>query len=297
MCGSTKNNGRSSRVCLINEHSLRSPRDKGRCHGWRPDRGRGTMAPFRFSQGGPVLPILPARRRYAPPGSRVPGRALALFLALGLPLVASPLVAGPARAEVVRVGGWFVSNEKTADGVFSHCLMVNSYLSGERRILLSVSLSGDHKALIGIADSAWLATADTPAPLRPLGPGKADVRFDDGPTRTLKTEVTAVAIRAGVPGWPSLREALRKAKQLAVDTGPSGAFRFHLYDMSEAVAALEVCADTGMPPAVKVQARDKTGKVIEEREFKPVPVPRSQDLPLIVPSTPPAVAPAAPAAR
>ncbi|MCF8479114.1 MAG: hypothetical protein K9H25_01655 [Rhodospirillum sp.] len=189
-------------------------------------------------------------------------------LAISTLMVGGSLIAptGAARAETASIGGWFVSDEHRSDGTFSHCMMLTPYLNKERKVLLSVTLSRDKLAMLAVSDTDWT--------LEEGAKYSAKVAIDGGkPTAHTATNGGGVA-RVEVPEWSPFAAALREAEVLAVKSS-AGVVSFRLYDMAEALRALESCAATGHPPTIKRIVRDDKGNVIREESIPPVkdPVP------------------------
>ncbi|WP_147164815.1 hypothetical protein [Pararhodospirillum oryzae] len=139
-----------------------------------------------------------------------------------------------------RFGGWFLSDEHQSGGAFSHCLMVNPYFRGEARVLLSLSLSADRQALLGVSDPAW---AFGPSPLARGGTLAFDQKSPWGVRATVQGHVAQISL----PPWPKVRPALLEAEILTMKVGDKTA-RFRLLDLEQALPALESCAATGKPP-------------------------------------------------
>jgi hypothetical protein len=198
-------------------------------------------------------------------------RAKGLGLLMGQRVGAALLVGGSlvalgaeARAETAQIGGWFVSDERLPDGTFSHCMMLTPYLNGERKVLLSVTLSKDNLAMLGISDTEWT--------LKEGEKYSGKVAFDGRkPVSHTATNSGGIA-RLQIPQWSSFAAALRKAKVLAVKSS-AGVVSFNLYDMTEALRALESCTLTGHPPTIKHIIRDEKGNVIREETIAPVAEP------------------------
>jgi hypothetical protein len=186
-------------------------------------------------------------------------------LALGA-LAGSAGMASSARAETAQIGGWFVSDERLADGTFSHCMMLNPYLNGERKVLLSFTLSKDRLAMLAVSDSDW-TMADSDA-------YQGKIAFDGGKPQAMKTTNAGGVARMEVEDWTPFARTLTGAKLLAVKSS-EGVVSFNLYDVTEAVRALESCAMTGHPPTIRRVVRDDKGNVVKEEVIAPVkePVP------------------------
>ncbi|WP_413203353.1 hypothetical protein [Rhodospirillum sp. A1_3_36] len=181
-------------------------------------------------------------------------------------LVGSGVTAlGPgAWAETAQIGGWFVSDERLPDGTFSHCMMMEPYLNGERKVLLSVTLSKDKLAMLGVSDTEWT--------LKEGEKYSGKVAFDGSkPVPLTATNIAGIA-RLQIPQWSPFAAALRKAKVLAVKSS-AGVVSFNLYDTSEAIRALESCVLVGHPPSIKRIVRDSEGNVIREETIPPVAEP------------------------
>lgn len=169
---------------------------------------------------------------------------------------------------MVRVGGWFISDERDGSGRLSHCLMLNPYLAPDRRLVLSLSLSPDRRALVAVSDSAWTLTEGEST--------AATLAVDDSLSQTVRSFSTGQVARLEVPDWTALRAALAGGSVLRLATrGEARAFR--LYDMGEALKALEICASTGRPPPVRRVLRDAEGTVLEDQTLHPRPLPAPGD--------------------